>query len=104
MLYTFGYSGKKMAAACLFSALVAAGISARTNPSAADFAPAFGVSVNRAAKSDRLRPSPRPQQHMDNSGATDTMRSREPKSLGCEPAFSPIADPARADVMKRCLV
>jgi hypothetical protein len=103
MLYMFGYSGKQIAAACLLSALVAAGISARTNPSAADFAPAFGVSVNRAAKNDRLRP-PRPQQHMDNPGATGTMRSPEPKSLGCEPAFSPIADPARADIMKRCFV
>jgi hypothetical protein len=103
MHYTFDYSRKQIAAACLLSGFIAAGISALTDPSAANNAPASSISINRAAKRDQLRPAPSPQQPTDNSGAIDTVRPPKFTPLSCEPAFSRIADPARADIVKRCL-
>jgi hypothetical protein len=103
MRYVFDYSRKQIAAACLFSGLIAAGVSTMTNPSAADHASAMSVSINRTIKSDRLPLAPSHKQLMDNSGGTDTVQSPKPPSLGCDPAFSRIAEPARADIVKRCL-
>jgi hypothetical protein len=102
MCDTFGYSLRQIAVACLFSGLIAAGVSALTNPSAADYALAISVSINRTIKSDRLRLAPDPKQPMDNSGAMGTVRFPKP-TLGCEPAFSRVADPAHADIVRDCL-
>jgi hypothetical protein len=102
MCYMFGYSLKQIAAACLFSGLIAAGVSTRTISSNADHTPTVSVSIKRTIKSDRLRsdPSPRP---IDNSRATDAVRSPVPAPVGCEPPFSQIAGPAHADTVMRCL-
>jgi hypothetical protein len=103
MRYLFGYSVKQLAAACVFSGLIAAGVSAQTIPSTVDNAPTVSVYINRATKSDRLFPAPKTQRALDNSGAAGAARSPKPIPVGCEPPFSPIAAPAHADIVKRCL-
>jgi hypothetical protein len=42
------------------------------------------------------------QQRLSPAGSLKTSLQRPP--LGCDPAFSPVADPARAAVYKRCTV
>jgi hypothetical protein len=61
------------------------------------------VSVNRANKGDRLsqvhaeRPS-------HSSPSTEAVVAPKRVPLGCDPAFSPVADPARGNIYKRCMV
>ena len=61
------------------------------------------VSVNRVNKGDRLSPSSvdRSSQH---STSTESMVPLKRVPFGCDPAFSPFADPARAHIYKRCMV
>jgi hypothetical protein len=60
------------------------------------------VSVNRVNKGDRLiqtstdRPS-------HNSTSIEVVVPHKRVPLGCDPAFSPFADPALAHVYKRCM-
>ena len=60
------------------------------------------VSVNRANKGDRLiqtstdRPS-------HNSTSIEVVVPHKRVPLGCDPAFSPFADPALAHIYKRCM-
>jgi hypothetical protein len=87
--------------AVLVSSFVAGGVSAITSGNSHESAVA--VAVNRANKGDRLTPTVWFQRSQ-----LDTMSTRakvEPKRvpLGCEPAFSPVADPARAHIYKRCV-
>lgn len=61
------------------------------------------VSVNRINKGDRL--SPLTANHPAHS-APSTEVEIPPKRvpLGCDPAFSPVADPAHGTIYKRCMV
>jgi len=61
------------------------------------------VSVNRVNKGDRLSQGPvdRPSH---NSPSTEAVIPLKRVPLGCDPAFSPVADPARANIYKRCMV
>ena len=60
------------------------------------------VSVNRIIKGDRLPVAPviKPKQH-DSTPAEKPVR--KPAMLGCEPAFSPFAEPTRAHIISHCL-
>jgi hypothetical protein len=61
--------------------------------------------INRVNKGDRLTVSLIPQAQRKSPPPADSMKTslRRPP-LGCDPAFSPVADPTRAGVYKRCAV
>src|SRR5262245_31446919 len=61
------------------------------------------VSVNRVNKGDRLSPSS-VDRLSQNSTSTESMVPLKRVPLGCDPAFSPFADPALAHIYKRCVV
>ena len=90
----FAFGLKNIAAACFFSGLIAGGICAITNPRTAQgavaAANAASNSVDRTAKSDRLR-------------AVNVAHLPTYRPVGCEPAFSPVADPVRARFFGRCI-
>ena len=92
---------RNLAAASLFSCFVAGGISVLTSPVTADNAAVVTMSVNRVTKGDRLPLPPIAQPTRHNSISEKPI----PKHtlLDCEPAFSPIADPAQAHILKYCL-
>jgi hypothetical protein len=60
------------------------------------------VSVNRVNKGDRLtqRSIDRPSH---NSTSIEVVVPHKRVPLGCDPAFSPFADPALAHIYKRCM-
>jgi hypothetical protein len=61
------------------------------------------VSVNRVNKGDRL--SQAPTGRLPHSPpSTEAVNPPKHVPLGCDPAFSPFADPGRANVYKRCMV
>ncbi len=97
----YGVRFKNVAAALLLSCFIAGVITALTSPvTASNAAPT--VSVNRIIKGDRLPVAPaiKPKQH--NSTPTEKP-VRKPAMLGCEPAFSPFAEPTRAHIISHCL-
>jgi hypothetical protein len=63
------------------------------------------ISVNRAVKGDRLPTAliqlAQPRLLPSTEGSKPVLK-RPP--LGCDPAFSPVADPARGGIYKRCTV
>jgi hypothetical protein len=61
------------------------------------------VSVNRVNKGDRLSPSS-VNRLSQNSTSTESVVPLKRVPLGCDPAFSPFADPALAHIYKRCVV
>ena len=61
------------------------------------------VSVNRINKGDRLPQAPA-ERLSHSSPSTEAVVPPKRVPLGCDPAFSPIADPARGSIYKRCLV
>jgi hypothetical protein len=94
---------KEIIAACLLSSLVAGTAVAITAPSAANGAGA--VTVERSSKSDRLPQAPVVQPTDKNSDtATKTETPRKATPFGCDPAFSPVAEPSRAYYYNRCMV
>ena len=62
------------------------------------------TAVNRINKGDQLTPAliHQVQQRLTPAGAVKTSLQRPP--LGCDGAFSPVADPGRAGIYKRCTV
>jgi len=102
MWYVTGVRFRHIAAALLLSCFIAGIITALTSPvTASNAAPA--VSVNRTLKGDRLpmaTPVTKPNQH-DSTPAEKPARA--PAMLGCEPAFSPFAEPTRAHIISHCL-
>jgi hypothetical protein len=62
------------------------------------------TAVNRINKGDQLTPAliHQVQQRLAPPAAMKTSQQRPP--LGCDGAFSPVADPARAGIYKRCTV
>lgn len=61
------------------------------------------VSVNRVNKGDRLPQAPA-ERPSDSSPSTEAVVPPKRVPLGCDPAFSPVADPAHGNIYKRCLV
>jgi len=103
MRRAFGHSLDEIAAASLFSCFIAVGICALTNPGATNNAAAPTNSVNRVLKGDRLPPASVVQRSERNSTSTENAPSRKHTLLGCESAFSPVADPARTHYLVRCM-
>jgi hypothetical protein len=99
----FGFSLKQIAAACLLSGLIAGGVSALTSESVAGNGPTSAFSVNRANKADRLPQAPVVQTPRRQSAPTPVLRMQGGVPVGCDRAFSPVADPANADVVRNCL-
>jgi hypothetical protein len=94
---------KDIAAASLMSCFIAGAFSALTSPVTADNAAFVTISVNRITKGDRL-PLPliaQPTAQHNSISLERPIPARTP--LGCEPAFSPFADPARAHILTYCL-
>jgi hypothetical protein len=97
---TFGYSLKNIILALLLSFLSAGAICTLTSPVTADNAAVIAASVDRTGKSDRLGTA----QHAGHN-STSARKSASPQRtpLGCEAAFSPFANPGRADVLNYCV-
>ena len=99
MRFISGEGLKNLAAASILSCLIAGAICALTSP--VNSAAGVTISVNRDAKGDRLPPSPvvKPSRH-------DSIKNEKPASKqtlhGCEPAFSPFAHPAHAQIFTHC--
>jgi len=90
--------------ACLLSGLIAGAITVVTSERAAptDTGPTF--SVNRINKADRLHLAPVGTRLPPlNSSSTIKREVRPPIPDGCERSFSPIVDPARANIVSYCL-
>jgi hypothetical protein len=63
------------------------------------------TNINRINKGDRLTPSLIQQaQRRFAPLAEGTKAQLQRPPLGCDPAFSPVADPGRAGIYKRCTV
>jgi hypothetical protein len=100
MCCTFRYRLKNIAAASLSSCFIAGAITTLTSSVSADNAAGVTISVNRTSKGDRrpIVPIDQPVQH----NSTEQPAS-EHTLLGCEPAFSPVADPTRAHIFTHCM-
>src|SRR5262245_65305735 len=100
MRFTFGRRLKNFIAASILSCLIAGAICVLTSPVNSAVGIAIS-SVNRDAKSDRLPllPAVAP-------GQRDSIKNEKPASkkslVGCEPAFSPFAHPAQAQIFTHC--
>lgn len=89
-------------AACLGSAVIAGIFTALTSPvNHLDSSPSAAPSVNRSLKGSRLPLRP-PVQTLLQTETSPTAVSPEVMPAGCEPAFSPIAEPDRAGIFRRC--
>jgi hypothetical protein len=75
------------------------GVSALTRP--AIHAPE--VVVNRVFRGDRLTQAPERRAQRENPGSIGEAPVLKRPPLGCDGAFSPIADPGRAQIFKRCM-
>jgi hypothetical protein len=91
---------RKLNAVALFSCLIAGCVCTLAGSSSADKAQVFKPSVSRINKGDRLPRASTPKQSAKISLQGRTARS---KLVGCDPAFSPIADPAHAHIVGRCM-
>jgi hypothetical protein len=94
-----GVKLKNVTAAIILSCLIAGGICALTSP--VNSAAGVTTSVNRDAKGDRLPLAPMVQPTRHNSNSNEKPTSRQ-TLLGCEPAFSPFAHPAQAQIFTHC--
>lgn len=105
MLQSFRFDLKEFGAAVLLILAAACCIVTFIDRSAADGATAANaatVVVNRTNKGDRLPIASPPQQHSRSFSPTGSARMKR-MPLGCESAFSPVADPAQAHIFLRCL-
>jgi hypothetical protein len=99
MRFTSGQRLKNFMAASILSCLIAGGVCALTSP--VNSAAGVAISVNRDAKGDRLQLVPAIQMNQ-----RDSIKDEKPTSkknlVGCEPAFSPFAHPAHAQIFTHC--
>jgi hypothetical protein len=97
----FGNGSKHIAGALLLSA-VFAGVASIATTGFADGASFSAISVNRTHKGDRLSQASNLQRPEINSNSMKAIPStRVPP--GCDPAFSPVADPERGRIFGRCV-
>jgi hypothetical protein len=99
MRFINGERLKGVVAASALSCLIAGAVCVLTSP--VNSAAGVTISVNRDAKGDRLPPAPiaQPTRHNSNSNEKPTGKQT---LLGCEPAFSPFAHPAHAQIFTHC--
>jgi hypothetical protein len=100
MCRVFLFDLKTTVAALIVSCLAAGAFCAVNGPSVAkdETAPAFVV--DRTLKGDRLLPNARLTNGAAPSSPAKSSLRKVP--LGCDRAFSPVADPAHAHVFGRC--
>jgi hypothetical protein len=104
MRYTFGNGLKKIAAATVLSCFVAGGVAAMTGHATTATTQSDANSVNRTPKGDRL-PFAALTHRQGNSPSTQMAPASAKRApLGCDPAFSPVVEPAMAHIFKRCMV
>ncbi|HUC52377.1 MAG TPA: hypothetical protein VMA30_23545 [Xanthobacteraceae bacterium] len=78
---------------------------AASPPAAARSRQPDSANINRVNKGDRLMVPLIPQAQRKLPSPADSMKtSLQRPPLGCDPAFSPVADPTRAGIYKRCAV
>jgi hypothetical protein len=92
---------KEILGAVVLSSFVAGGVSAMTGPAIVKNDRIAVTSVDRTKKGDRLPQASVLQQRWNATSGFPASSTRIP--LGCDAAFSPIADPARARIFKRCV-
>jgi len=95
MRCTFDDRLKNIAGASLLSCFIAGAITALTSPISADNAEGVTISVNRTFKGNRLTIATIDQSTQHDSTEKPTSNHTP---FGCEPAFGPFADSARADI------
>ena len=98
----FPYGLKKTIAAAGVSCFIAGGVSAMTQPGATTNDQTVTILVNRALKGDRL-PQARLRKSAPNNSSPAMLALPLRPPIGCDPAFSTVADPARAHIFKRCM-
>ena len=82
---------------------VAGGVAAMTGPAVTATEAADAISVNRTHKGDRLPSATR--SHQGISPSTQMAPASTKRTpFGCDPAFSPVVEPAMAHIFKRCMV
>ncbi len=102
MRRVFPYGFKQAGAVLALGCIVAASFAAIDAPSASDVR-ADLVSVNRANKGDRWMSVAPPTAQLNVSASPETLlTSHKRPPFGCDPLFSPIAEPARAHIYHRC--
>ena len=101
MCEIFDCSLKHFVAAVFLSCTVASVVCAATAPNAAGSGPS--INVNRAGKGDRLPVNPTLPVKPAGINSNETLPSPAYVPPGCEPMFSPVAEPVRARVAGRCL-
>jgi hypothetical protein len=105
MRWTFVFGLKEVLGAVVLSCFIAGGVGAVTNPATTRRDAPSLVSVNRIHKQDRLPPAAALTYQQPNAALSTRISSASPKRppVGCDPAFSPVAEPARANIFRRCL-
>ena len=99
MYYPFGYSPKLIGAAVLVSGLIAGSVCAATTSTTSSVRVQTSTDiVNRINKGDRL-----PQAFNARQDQPILSSSSTKVPLGCDPAFSLVADPERGRIFGRCL-
>jgi hypothetical protein len=96
---TFGL--KEVLGAVILSCFIAGGVSAMTDSTTVKAGGTAAISITRTEKGDRLPPASGLQQRPNYSEGIPASTAHVP--LGCDAAFSPIADPARSRIFKRCV-
>jgi hypothetical protein len=99
MVWSFHFGAKQAIAALALLGFVASGVSAMTFPAKHE----RQVVVDRTLKGDRLIQAPVGQEPQISPAATGGAAPLKRPPLGCDAAFSPVADPARANIFKRCM-
>jgi hypothetical protein len=103
MRYANEISLKETVAALLLSCLIA-GCFEMTSPGVYVNAEVGTMSINRTHKGDRLPQASMPHRYSKSSTSVENA-SVSPKRVpfGCDPAFSPFANPTRAGIIGRCM-
>jgi hypothetical protein len=96
--YIAGVTFATVVAAVAMDGPFAGGVSGTTTAATSS----ESVSVNRVNKGDRLSPSS-VDRLSHNSTSTESVIPLKRVPFGCDPAFSPFADPALAHIYKRCM-
>jgi hypothetical protein len=105
MIRLFPYSLKQASVVAVLGCAIVGGIAAIDAPRAGNDQTVV-VSVNRTNKGDKLLSVAKPAAQLNNvSSATKLTTTPKGPPLGCDPLFSPIADPAKARLYyRRCAV
>ena len=92
---------KETIGAVVLSYFIAEGVGAMTALTFVENSKAGAISVNRTYKGDRLQQA---QIHRQSATEPNIIRPSPTRApLGCDPAFSSVADPARAHIFMRCM-